>query len=64
MRLAYWIFQIEGCRLLKNANFVYHHGAKLFMKCFIPIHSVIFSRFRNQDCKDIIEIMWSTQTFG
>ena len=27
-------------------------------------HSEIFRRFRNQDCKDSIEIMWNTQTFG
>ena len=28
------------------------------------LHSEIFSRFRNQDCKDSIKFMWNTQTFG
>jgi hypothetical protein len=29
-----------------------------------PNHSEIFSRFRNQDCKERLEILWNTQTFG
>ena len=30
---------------------------------FIVKHNAILSGFRNQDCKDSIDIGWNTQTF-